>query len=660
MKTAAALAGACAISMVVGASAFGEGDIVMLDELVVKGKKTPPFEESLTIREVRESPARDVGEALGRVEGISFVRKGAIANDVVLRGFQRDNINVLIDGIRLHGACPNRMDPPAFHYDFAEIEQIKIVKGPYDLTNPGSMGGLVDVIGKKPQQGWGADLSVTGGSYDNVNTSAIASYASERFDGLLGYAFKYSGVPKSGNGKLITDIYLPNTPSYGSRYKPSALDSKAYEINTGWAKLGFNPTSNSRSEISYSYQDAEHVLYPALQMDAVYDRTHRLGWTYQVDRLSPLVQWLRLQAYWDKVDHLMDNHLRANWTMMPMVSDAQAKVYGAKATTSLAVGPGMLTGGLDYYNRNWDVITSIPDVRIDNIGVFAEYELPVGESLKVEGGMRGDFTWVDPDRANDATAIKGSATYGEVAGNLRLTWTPVAEVDLYTGIARGTRTPDPEELYVERTGMRVWRGNPRLRATANYEVDLGAKYATSRYYVDASFFYSYLNDFINLTDKPLPMDMKLMTYENIDATMWGAEAGAQYALPMDVFLKGSLSYTEGENRDGHRPLSEIPPLRGGVGVRYDNDTFFTEITETLAARQGRVDPVLLEQPTASYATTDLKGGFRYKALSVYAGINNLLDAQYFNYLSYQRNIYATGLKVPENGRNFYVTAQYSF
>ena len=28
---------------------------------------------------------------------------------------------------RLHGACPNRMDSPAFHYDFAEVEQIQIV-----------------------------------------------------------------------------------------------------------------------------------------------------------------------------------------------------------------------------------------------------------------------------------------------------------------------------------------------------------------------------------------------------------------------------------------------------------------------------------------------------------------------------------------------------
>lgn len=70
------------------------------------------FEEALEMREVRESSARDVGEALTRLDGVWKIRKGGIANDVLLRGFQQDNVNVLIDGARIHGACPNRMDPP--------------------------------------------------------------------------------------------------------------------------------------------------------------------------------------------------------------------------------------------------------------------------------------------------------------------------------------------------------------------------------------------------------------------------------------------------------------------------------------------------------------------------------------------------------------------
>ena len=146
------------------------------------------------------------------------------------------------------------------------------------------------------------------------NAAATASYGTDSYDGLLGYAYKYSDVPKSGDGKRLTEIYPASSPN---RYKSNAINSKAYEINTGWGRFAINPTENSRSEISYTYQDADHVLYPYLKMDADYDKTHRLNWTYRIEKISPLVQELKLQAYWDKVDHLMDDHFRFQLTDIP-------------------------------------------------------------------------------------------------------------------------------------------------------------------------------------------------------------------------------------------------------------------------------------------------------------------------------------------------------
>ena len=114
--------------VLIGSSAMGES--VLLDEITIRGEQQQPIQEQLTIREVRESPARDIGEALQNVPGLSSVRKGAIANDIVLRGMQRDNLNVFLDGVRLHGGCPSRMDPPSFHFDFAEVDYIEVIKGP--------------------------------------------------------------------------------------------------------------------------------------------------------------------------------------------------------------------------------------------------------------------------------------------------------------------------------------------------------------------------------------------------------------------------------------------------------------------------------------------------------------------------------------------------
>jgi iron complex outermembrane receptor protein len=485
----------------------------ILEEITVRSEKESPMEESLTIREVRESPARDMGEALKHVEGVSYVRKGAIANDLVLRGFQKDNINVLVDGVRIHGACPARMDPPSFHYDFAEVEEVKVVKGPYDLTNPGGLGGMVDARTKKADKGLGGDLSLTYGSYDSVNTSATGSYGTDKYDALLGYAYKYSGVPKSGDGKLITDIYPSSSPS---RYRPDTVDSKAYEINTGWVKFGVNPTADSRSDISYTYQDAEHVLYPYLKMDADSDLTHRLNWTYSIRKLSPLVTDLKLQAYWNRVKHLMDDRWRvsSNPSMMvtrpySMQTDAKTQVAGAKVNASFAVGPGSLKSGIDYYNRSWDAVNRramykgyadnamIPDVYIDNLGIFSEYELPLGSRFTLKGGLRGDLTWAEATKSNTLVTSGTDADFGEISANLQLTHTPFPGLEIFTGIARGTRPPDPQELYLDVPAMSPavsWRGNPNLKPTVNHQADIGAKYSNNRFYVSASLFYSDLQD----------------------------------------------------------------------------------------------------------------------------------------------------------------------
>ncbi len=648
-----------------------------MDEIIVKGAKEATIQESLTIKEVKESPARDIGEALKQVEGIDIVHKGAIANDIVLRGFQGDNINVLVDGAKIFGACPARMDPPAFHLDFAEVEQVRIIKGPYDIENPGSLGGVVDIQSKQPHKGFDSDLNVTYGSYNAVSGSATASYGTDTFDGLLGYAYKRSDVPKSGNGKLITDIYPSANPN---RYRPDTIDSKAYEINTGWTKFGVNPTGNSRSEISYSYQDAEHVLYPYLKMDADYDKTHLLNWTYRIDKLSPLVRGLKLQAYWDRVSHLMNDNLRQSSVGQPtsfsMQTDARTQGVGAKLHGSLAVGPGTLKSGLDYYNRNWDAlnqramftmanpftaVSMIPDVFIDNFGMFGEYDLPLSEQVSLKAGVRGDLTWVEATKSNTLTTTGASTDFGGVSGNIQLVYKPVNTVELLLGFGRGYRTPNPEELYIDLPAMApavTWRGNPGLKSTVNHEVDLGVKYATNRFYVNMSLFYSDLTDYVNF----FQASPTLKSYQNIDASMWGAELGSQVSLPFDLFLKGSLSYTEGKNEDGNRPLSEIPPLKGVVALRYDSGTFFAEVAENLAREQDRVDTGLNEQPSAGWATTDLKAGFNYKALSVYGGVYNLFDKQYYRHLSYLRDPFVggVGFKVPENGRNLYLTVAYRF
>jgi iron complex outermembrane receptor protein len=304
-------------------------------------------------------------------------------------------------------------------------------------------------------------------------------------------------------------------------------------------------------------------------------------------------------------------------------------------------------------------VNMIPDVYVNNLGAFGEYELPVIEALVFTAGIRGDVIWIDADKENNATEQGDSTDFTEVSGNLQLVWKPAEGLQIFTGLARSVRPPAPDELYIDVPAMApavTWRGNPHLKPTVNHQADLGVKYSTDRFYANASVFYSDLTDFINLYQA----SSTLKTYQNIDAKMWGAGFSSQVALPYNLFLKGAVSYVWGKNEDADHPLPEIPPFQGTVGVRYDNNTYFLEIAENFAARQDRVDRSLGETTTSDWSTTDIKAGFRYRGFSLYAGIYNLFDKFYYTYLSYVRDPFATGEKLPEPGRNFALTATYSF
>ena len=161
-----------------------------------------------------------------------------------MRGLQRDNINVLIDGGRIYGACPNRMDSPAFHVDFSEIDHVEVTKGPYDIENQGSLGGVVNIITRKPETGLHGSAVLAAGSNGFVNPSVNASWGGPNFSALAGYSHRTADPYRDGNGQIFTEV---------SNYAPGQADTAAFRVNTAWAKLYAKPSAN---------QTLDAVVYP--------------------------------------------------------------------------------------------------------------------------------------------------------------------------------------------------------------------------------------------------------------------------------------------------------------------------------------------------------------------------------------------------------------
>jgi len=252
----------------------------------VKVTGTAPA-DSLEAQRMNESGARDVGDALTSVAGIWKIRKAAIANDLVLRGYQGDNVSVLIDGMRLYGACPGHMDRTAFHVDFAEVDRVDVAKGPFDLRNQGSLGGAVNIVAKRPDEGLHATPAITMGSYGYLNPSITASVGNKGIAALGGYSFRSSDAYTHGNGESMLAV---------ANYRQAAYDERAFSIDTGWARVDVAPADGHTAQVSYTAQRANLILYPYLRMDAVYDNADRVNTGYDFTKGVGVVVGIRAQG----------------------------------------------------------------------------------------------------------------------------------------------------------------------------------------------------------------------------------------------------------------------------------------------------------------------------------------------------------------------------
>ncbi len=639
--------------------------------------------DSLEAEAIRESSARDVGEALAETTGVWKVRRGGIANDVVVRGFQRGDLNVFIDGQRIYGACPNRMDPPAFHVDFSEVERIEVSKGPFDLKNQGSLGGTVNVVTRKPEEGLRVNTNLAAGSYSFINPSATVSYGTREFSVLGGFSYRSSDAYEDGAGQKFTEI---------TNYKTSAIDEKAFEIGTAWGSAGWSPTEGNQLQVSYTRQDVGRTFYPYLKMDAVYDDTDRLSVRYDREDPSGSLTKLAALAYFNRVDHWMTDDYRTSSVGAPrdysMATLAKTQTYGGRVDAEISA----VSLGLEAFDRFWGAETemagmayrpqySLPDVTIRDLGFYAEYAHDISASLSLTAGGRLDHATSSADEAKANTNLyfaynntrSTNATDTFPSGKVRINYRAAAGMELSGGLGHTVRLPEPSERFFALKRMGAdWVGNPELAPSRNTGLDAALSYGRTGLYLGASLYINWVHDYVALHDQervngtPGVMNAKARSYTNLDATIWGGELDAVWTLSDRLNLAGDLAYVRGtkevspEQNIFSENVAEIPPLRSSVRLRYDTWKWFAWGEGVFSARQENVDTDLGEAVTPAYAIANVRVGVRYERLTISVGVNNIFDKLYFEHLSYHRDPFSSGVRVPEPGRNLSLNVAYPF
>jgi iron complex outermembrane receptor protein len=312
--------------------------------------------------------------------------------------------------------------------------------------------------------------------------------------------------------------------------------------------------------------------------------------------------------------------------------------------------------------------------------------------------------------------------YAEGSGYLKWDYKITSELTGKLGLGYGSRFPDPQELYFALFRMGTIQapdavGNPTLKPTRNKQLDLGMDLKQEKIRLEVDLFYSALDNYIvvrnspdhllgNITRDDLlyhwilqpammmmpsynfyqyvnaiitnyagilnPMMSMMMpygrfgkTYKQVDAILYGGEISLKYQLSEEYLAKMGISYSRGINETEDTNLPEIPPLKGLLSIKYIKNQFYVELEGEFAATQNLVDKNIGEKRTPGWGIGNLYAGYELQkdekqSTKIVAGIKNIFNRYYYEHLSYLRDPYATGMKIPEPGRNVFVQLTMKF
>jgi iron complex outermembrane receptor protein len=626
-----------------------------------------------------EIKSADVAEALSKnIANISLVRRSGIANDIVLRGFKKDNLNIVVDNAKIFGACPNRMDPPTSHVLSGAIESIEVTEGPFNVEDFGALGANINIKTLEPKEGFGGEVVVNAGSFGYTKGSALVTGGNDQFKFLISGSIEKGKQYEDGNGDdfvgQIDKAIARGDAVLGNQFQPQYERMDAFEKKSFMGKLLWDISENHQIRFGYTNNQSDNILYPNTPMDAIYDDSEIITLGYKAKNLGTFSKVLDLELYTSSVEHPMSNVYRRSAMMSEMTHYLESKTSGIKLKNSFELANHMITTGVDWSNRNWDggyykdgsplpeaMFHSIYDVDTENRALFLKDDIKISEQLSLEVGARYDDTAITTPRATS-----DDRDFGDFSGYLYTSYKMDETMRFFGGLGKSVRVPDPKELYFyDKSGTSI--GNDTLKSVKNYEVDMGAEKHFGDFSIRGKLFYSMLDDFIAYN-----ASKSTNNYENVDATVYGIDISGNYIATETLAFNYSLAYQKGTKDtplEGQtsKNLAEIPPVKAIVGVTYmPIESLSLEADIITVASWDDVDSENGEQDIGSYGIVNLKATktFAKKSIEWTVGVDNLFDEVYQTSNTYKDLTLLAGsnesMLLNEPGRYIYTQLKYKF
>lgn len=237
MKSAPMIVLTAALALAGIAPAAAQDDIRSTEEIVITATRTPHGLEEIpgavTVidsEEIRRSGSPDIKSVLEQVPSLFIndtgLSGGGVAS-ILLRGSRSTQVLVLLDGLRLANAQSSFFNLNDLPVPRERIERIEILPVPASaLYGADALGGVINIITRRPEKSTSLSLSQGGGSYGGRRSAASANWGKE------GFGVSVDGLMRSGDGHRDNGDFDLEKVAVGTRYYGSVA-----ELDLGWDYL---------------------------------------------------------------------------------------------------------------------------------------------------------------------------------------------------------------------------------------------------------------------------------------------------------------------------------------------------------------------------------------------------------------------------------------
>ncbi|MEN6452725.1 MAG: hypothetical protein ABFD10_00590, partial [Prolixibacteraceae bacterium] len=140
-------------------------DTIQIEEVLVTQRIV--LNDENTVKYYQSFYSSGIDKVNERLGSMSLISRGAYAKEPVLNGFSAGQINVTIGGMKMFGACTDKMDPVTSYIEPVNLKSIRINEGSGGSKNGSTIGGTFDMELQSPER---STFTVeTGANYETAS-----------------------------------------------------------------------------------------------------------------------------------------------------------------------------------------------------------------------------------------------------------------------------------------------------------------------------------------------------------------------------------------------------------------------------------------------------------------------------------------------------------